>query len=85
MMDYRKEMLDYLVNKAKSDRSKSLGSLYLLLEDGVGIGDHSTGDFYANLDEALASLVDADDRLNTLSRYYPELRLDNNTNDEPPF
>jgi hypothetical protein len=37
-----------------------------LLERPVGIGDHSTGDFTSNLDEALNSLVDANDRLETI-------------------
>jgi hypothetical protein len=42
-----------------------------LLDNGVGIGDHSTGDFYSNLDEALDILVDALDRLEVLGAYYP--------------
>jgi hypothetical protein len=40
------------------------------LESAVGIGDHSTGDFYQNLDEALDTLVDAIDRLEVLEKYY---------------
>ena len=47
-------------------------SLSLLLENGAGIGDHSTGDFHKNLDEALDMLVDAEDRLETLGKYFPE-------------
>ena len=46
-------------------------SLNLLLNNGVGIGDHSTGDFYQNLDEALDILVDAKDRLEILEERYP--------------
>ena len=63
-------MIDYMTNKALADQSKALASLDLLLEQGVGIGDHSTGDFYENLDEALNILVDALDRLEVLEDYY---------------
>ena len=35
----------------------------------AGIGDHSTGDFYENAEEALQKLVDADDKLEALERY----------------
>ena len=35
----------------------------------AGIGDHSTGDFYKNAEEALAMAADALDRLETLKRY----------------
>jgi len=66
MSETRTHALDYLVNKAKSDRSKALMSLTLLLDKSVGIGDHSTGDFQKNLDEALDQLVDAKDRLDIL-------------------
>lgn len=67
----RKHMISYLHNKAKADKEKALGSLTLLLESGVGIGDHSTTDFYNNLDEALEILVDAVDRIEVLEFYLP--------------
>ena len=60
----------YLKSKAFSDRDKALMSLKLLTENAVGIGDHSTGDFYKNLDEALDLLIDADDRIETLQKYF---------------
>tara|TARA_R100001244_G_scaffold91110_1_gene69037 strand:- start:4144 stop:4386 length:243 start_codon:yes stop_codon:yes gene_type:complete len=69
--DYRTKAVQYLRNKAKTDMSKAELSLNLLLNNGVGIGDHSTGDFYQNLDEALDMLVDAEDRLEILEKYYP--------------
>ena len=51
-----------------------LGNLLLSLEllgnKAVGIGDHSTEDFYKNAEEALMILVDADDRLATLENYF---------------
>jgi hypothetical protein len=45
-------------------------SLKLLTENAVGIGDHTTEDFYKNLDEALELLVDAEDRIEVLGKYY---------------
>ena len=68
--NYKVKLLSYLRKKAESDRDKALGSLGLLLDNGVGIGDHSTGDYHKNLDEALDILVDARDRLETLQEYF---------------
>ena len=65
--DYKTKAVEYLYNKAKTDMSKAELSLNLLLNNGVGIGDHSTGDFYKNLD----ILVDAKDRLEILEERYP--------------
>ncbi len=62
--------LGYLRQKAFSDRDKALMSLKLLTENAVGIGDHTTEDFYKNLDEALDLLVDAEDRIGVLGKYY---------------
>ena len=62
--------LGYLRQKAFSDRDKALMSLKLLTENAVGIGDHTTEDFYKNLDEALELLVDSEDRIEVLGKYY---------------
>ena len=69
--NYKDKAVQYLWNKAETDKSKAELSLHLLLDNSVGIGDHSTGDFYSNLDEALDILVDALDRLEVLGAYYP--------------
>jgi hypothetical protein len=63
--------VEMLRTSAEADRAKALLSLELLMEKSVGIGDHSTGDFYKNLEEALALLDDADGRLETLNKYFP--------------
>tara|TARA_R110002020_G_scaffold216352_1_gene423884 strand:+ start:109 stop:396 length:288 start_codon:yes stop_codon:yes gene_type:complete len=68
----KNHMVSYLIKKAESDKEKALGSLSLLLDSGVGIGDHSTEDYYKNLDEALDILVDAKDRLDVLHEYFSE-------------
>ena len=59
-----------LKTSAEADRAKALLTLDLLGTKGVGIGDHSTKDFYTNAEEALTMLVDADDRLKALEKYF---------------
>ena len=59
-----------LMKSAEADKAKALLSLELLGNKAVGIGDHSTEDFYKNAEEALTTLVDADDRIDTLNKYF---------------
>lgn len=66
----KKELYLMLYNQAMADRSKALLSLDLLGNNGVGIGDHSTEDFYNNANEALTMLVDADDKIKALENYF---------------
>ena len=65
-----KELYTMLKTSAEADKAKALLSLDLLGNKAVGIGDHSTEDFYKNAEEALIKLVDADDRLEALDKYY---------------
>ena len=60
---------DMLVKSAEADKAKALLSLELLNDRAVGIGDHSTEDFYKNAEEAITMLADADDRLEAIDRY----------------
>tara|TARA_B100001123_G_C15213865_1_gene988395 strand:- start:684 stop:932 length:249 start_codon:yes stop_codon:yes gene_type:complete len=78
----REYAVGYLFHKALADREKASLSLELLLNNSVGIGDHSTGDFHNNLDEALDLLVDAEDRLELLKKLYP---LRSESCEKPPF
>jgi hypothetical protein len=73
-MSFRQSALYSLAMKAQSDKAEALASLSILLDHPAGIGDHSTGDLHNNLNETLSKLADADDRLETLTRYFPELR-----------
>ena len=59
-----------LKSSAKADLAKATLSLDLLGVHMVGIGDHSTEDFYKNAEEALSLLADAEDRLEVLDRYF---------------
>lgn len=64
------KLITMLRKSAEADQAKALLSLDLLNNKAVGIGDHSTLDFYTNAEEALAMLVEADDRLSTLDKYF---------------
>jgi len=64
-----KKLYNMLKTSALSDLAKAELTLELLSDKAAGIGDHSTGDFYKNADEALAMAADAWDRLETLKRY----------------
>ena len=60
---------EMLLASAEADKAKALLTLELLNNKAVGIGDHSTKDFYKNAEEALQMLVDADDRIKTVKTY----------------
>jgi hypothetical protein len=63
-------LIKMLKTSAEADRAKALLTLDLLGTKGVGIGDHSTNDFYNNAEEALHMLIDADDRLEAIEKYF---------------
>lgn len=63
------KLINMLRTSAEADKAKALLSLELLGTKGVGIGDHSTTDFYNNAEDALKMLVDADDRLEAIEKY----------------
>ena len=65
-----KKLYTMLKSSAEADKAKALLSLDLLGNKSVGIGDHSTEDFYKNAEEALIKLVDADDRIGALQTYF---------------
>ena len=62
-------LVDMLQKSAEAEKSKALLTLDLLENHPAGIGDHSTDDFYKNAEEALAMLVEADDRLEAIEKY----------------
>jgi len=63
------KLITMLRKSAEADKAKALLSLELLDKKAVGIGDHSTEDFYKNAEEALGLLADALDRLEALEYY----------------
>lgn len=64
------KLIEMLKASAEADKAKALLTLDLLGNQAAGIGDHSTKDFYDNAEEALTMLVDADDRLSALQKYF---------------
>ena len=62
-------LFEMLKKSAEADKAKALLSLELLGNKAVGIGDHSTEDFYKNAEEALELLSSALDRLEALEYY----------------
>ncbi|MAF24549.1 hypothetical protein CL634_03095 [bacterium] len=64
------KLYEMLSSSALADIAKARLTLDLLGEKAAGIGDHSTGDFYKNAEEALSLLADANDRLEVLRKYY---------------
>jgi len=73
MADVKKHLITMLEREAEAQKAKALLTLELLSNHAAGIGDHSTGDFYKNAEEALQMLVDADDKLEALLKYFPKL------------
>mgnify|MGYP003115681763 CR=1 FL=1 len=66
----KKELYDMLYSSAVSDKNKALLSLQLIKDFPAGIGDHSTKDYWDNATEALKLLASADERLETLDKYF---------------
>jgi hypothetical protein len=61
-------LMNMLRTQAEAEKAKALLTLDLLSNHPAGIGDHSTGDFYKNAEEALTMLVDAEDKLEMLKK-----------------
>lgn len=60
------KLVTMLKKSAEADKAKALLTLDILENNPAGIGDHSTGDFYKNAEEALTMLADADGRLDAI-------------------
>lgn len=67
-----------LVAKSVSEKEHALMSLELLTEKAVGIGDHTANDFLNDAEIALQRLVDAEDKLEVLHKYFPDGKLISN-------
>jgi hypothetical protein len=65
----KQHLVNMLRSAAEAEKSKALLTLELLSNHAAGIGDHSTGYFYKNAEEALSMLVDADDKLEAIDKY----------------
>ena len=70
MANMKNNLYQMLKASAKADEAKALLTLDLLSLNAAGIGDHSTGDYYKNAEEALVMLTDAKDKLETLENWF---------------
>ena len=66
------KVIKALKAQAKADREKALMSLELLTDNGIGIGDHTANDFLKDATESLKLLASADERIETIDKYFPE-------------
>ena len=64
------QVYKFLKSEAGADKNKALASIELLTNYPAGIGDHSTKDYWDNCTEALKLLASADERLETLEKYF---------------
>lgn len=68
----KSKVIEALTAQANADKAKAMMALDLLENQAVGIGDHTVNDFMKDATEALTLLTDADDRLETLNKYWGE-------------
>lgn len=66
------KIYEMLKTQSQAEKAKAMLTLELLNTKGVGVGEHSTKDFYENAEEALMMLVDANDKLQTLELLYKD-------------
>jgi hypothetical protein len=71
-MAIHNRIYDMLKATAEAKKAKALLTFELFNNHPAGIGDHTTGDFYKNCEEALQMYIDAKDELDALE----ELRQD---------
>ena len=69
----KSKIIEALRAQALADKARAQMALDLLENQAVGIGDHTINDFMKDADEALTLLVDAEDKLETLERYWPNV------------
>lgn len=65
-------LVSALKTQALADKEKALMSLDLLLNHGVGIGDHTANDYLKDATESLELLASAEDRLEMIEKYFTE-------------
>lgn len=70
-------LYNMLIAESISKRSKALVTLDIMSKNPVGIGDHSTDDFYKNAMEAIRNLAEADDEIKASVDYFMERRYEN--------
>jgi hypothetical protein len=65
-----------LLSGAIAEREHALMSLELLTEKSIRIGDHTANDFLKDAEIALQRLVDADDKIEAINKYFSTGKLE---------
>ncbi len=68
----KQQVYNFLKSEAEADKAKALASIELLTNNASGIGDHSTKDYWDNCTESLKLLASAEERLETLEKYFKQ-------------
>ena len=76
------QVYTFLKAEAEADKAKALASLHLLTNHPAGIGDHSTKDYWGNCNESIKLLASADERLETLEKYFTQTPIPSDVIDE---
>tara|TARA_B110000977_G_C10838573_1_gene401018 strand:- start:38 stop:244 length:207 start_codon:yes stop_codon:yes gene_type:complete len=63
-----------LIAESNAKKNKALVTLDIMSNNPVGIGDHSTDDFYKNAMEAIRNLADAEDEMKAANDYFIDNR-----------
>ena len=66
----KSKVIEALKAQALADKAKAQMALDLLENQAGGIGDHTANDFMQDAQESLTLLVDADDKLACIAKYY---------------
>lgn len=74
---FNRRLYNMLIAESISKRAKALVTLDIMSNNPVGIGDHSTDDFYKNAMEAIRSLAEADDEIRAADDYFIDRRYNN--------
>ena len=67
---YKENLYQMLISDSTAKAKKAVLTLDLMTNSAVGIGDHSTDDFYNNVKDAIKSLTDAEDEIETINNYF---------------
>lgn len=68
----KSRVIQALKAQAVADREKALLALHLMRDQAVAIGDHTANDFLKDATESLQLLVDAEDKLEVIEKYFGE-------------
>tara|TARA_B100001778_G_scaffold333801_1_gene343220 strand:- start:3117 stop:3347 length:231 start_codon:yes stop_codon:yes gene_type:complete len=66
------KLISALHAQATADKEKAIMALDLLINSGVGVGDHTADDVMKDATKALELLCEAEDKIATIETYFIE-------------